>query len=330
MAHGVDFYDREPEIVDAVAAYVLEGWARHETVVLVATEAHRRDTDAALAAAGVSPMAARAAGHYVTLDAAETLRTFVVDGVPQPEVFATQVGGLVAGALGRGRPVRVFGEMVALLWQDGNVTGALALESLWNALSARLPFTLLCAYPSQVLGASWLSDLHQLCVLHSQLEPPASYAGTDLSRDDPQGRPSRVFLPSPQAVPAVRRFVTAVLQSWDEEHPLSRVGQNDAEGIIADTLLACSEMATNAVLHARSPFLLSLNRSANGVLVAVEDAAGGSARRQASPPTALGGRGLAIVQSVADRWGCEPLAHGKVVWAEVAPHPSEAAAARAV
>ena len=330
MAHVVDFYDREPEIVDALAAYVLEGWARHETVVLVATEAHRRDTDAALAAAGVSPAAARAAGHYVTLDAAETLRTFVVDGVPQPEVFATQVGGLLHGALGRGRPVRVFGEMVALLWRDGNVTGALALESLWNALSARLPFTLLCAYPSQVLGESWLSDLHQLCELHSQLEPPPSYARTDLPPDDPQGTPSRVFLPSPQAVPAVRRFVTAVLQSWDEEHPLSRAGQNDAEGIIADTLLACSEMATNAVLHARSPFLLSLNRSANGVLIAVEDAAGGSARRQASPPTALGGRGLAIVQSVADRWGCEPLAHGKVVWAEVAPHPSGATAARAV
>jgi anti-sigma regulatory factor (Ser/Thr protein kinase) len=330
MAHVVDFYDGEPEIVHALAAYVLEGCARDETVVLVATEAHRRDTDAALAAAGVSPVAARAAGHYVTLDAAETLRTFVVDGVPQPEVFATQVGGLVERALGRGRPVRVFGEMVALLWQDGNVTAALALESLWNALSARLPFTLLCAYPTEVLGESWLSDLRRLCELHSQLQPPASYAGTDLSRDDPQGLQSRVFLPAPQSVPAVRRFVTEVLQTWDEEHHLSREGQGDAQGIIADTLLACSEMATNAVLHARSPFLLSLNRSANGVLVAVEDAAGGSARRQASPPTALGGRGLAIVQSVADRWGCEPLAHGKVVWAEVAPHPSGAAAAQAV
>ncbi len=169
-----------------------------------------------------------------------------------------------------------------------------------------------------------------MCELHSQLEPPASYAGTDLSRDDPQGPHRRVFLPAPQSVPAVRRFVTAVLQTWDEEHQLSRAGQGDAEGVIADTLLACSEMATNAVLHARSPFLLSLNRSANGVLVAVEDAAGGSARRQASPPTALGGRGLAIVQSVADRWGCEPLADGKVVWAEVASHPSRGATVRAV
>lgn len=330
MAHVVDFYEHEPEIVDALTAYVLEGWDRHETVVLVATEAHRRDTDAALAAAGAGPVAARAAGHYVTLDAAETLRTFLVDGLPQPEAFATQIGGLLEGLLGRGRPVRVFGEMVALLWQNGNVTGALDLESQWNALAARLPFELLCAYPTQVLGESWLSDLRRMCELHSQLEPPPRYAGTALPRGDRQGMQSRVFLPAPQSVPAVRRFVTAVLQSWEAEHLLSRDGHDDPEDMLADTLLACSEMATNAVLHARSPFLLSLNRSENGVRLSVEDAAGGSARRQASQPTALGGRGLAIVQSVADRWGCEPLADGKVVWAEVASHPSRAAQAHAV
>jgi hypothetical protein len=330
MAHVVDFYDHEREIVDALAAYVLEGWDRHETVLLVATEAHRRDTDAALAATGADPVAARAAGHYITLDAAETLRTFVVDGVAQPEAFARQVGGLVEGALGRGRPVRVFGEMVALLWHDGDVAAALAVESLWNALSARLPFTLLCAYPTQVLGESWLSDLRRLCDLHSQLEAPATYAGTDLSRDHLQSLQSRVFLPAPQSVPAVRRFVTKVLQTWDKERRLSREGQGGVEGVIGDTLLACSEMATNAVLHARSPFLLSLHCSPHGVLVAVEDAAGGSARRQASPPTALGGRGLDIVQSVADRWGCEPLADGKVVWAEFASHPTGVVGARAL
>lgn len=326
MRHVVDFYDDDREIVHALAAYVLDGWDRHETVVLVATEAHRRDTDTALAAAGADPTAARVAGHYVTRDAAETLRTFMADGAPQAEAFASQVGRLVEEALGRGRPVRVYGEMVALLWQDGNVPAALAVESLWNALSTRLSFTLMCAYPSQVLGSSWLPDLRRLCELHSHLEPPPSYARTELPLDDASGSHSRVFLPAPEAVPAVRRFVTAVLRTWDEEHRLSPDGRRGAESIIADTLLACSEMATNAVLHARSPFLLTLDRSAGGVVVAVEDAGGGSATRQASAPTALGGRGLAIVQSVADRWGCEPSAHGKVVWAVVAPHPSPAAA----
>jgi hypothetical protein len=31
----------------------------------------------------------------------------------------------------------------------------------------------------------------------------------------------------------------------------------------------------------------------------------------------LGGRGLAIVAEVADRWGCDTVAGGKVVWAEL-------------
>lgn len=330
MAHVVDFYDDESEIVAAVVGYVAEGWARHETVLVVATDEHRRDTDAALAARGTDPAAARASGHYVTLDAQDTLQSFMVGGKPQPEAFTSHVGGVVESLLRQGRPVRIYGEMVALLWQEGNVAAALAVEALWNDLATQLSFALLCAYPSQVLGESWLSDLRRLCELHSQLEPPASYARTDLPRRETDARPSRVFLPTPQAVPAVRRFVTGVLQTWDEQHLLRPEGDVDPESIIADALLACSEMATNAVLHARSPFLLSLNRSAHGVLVAVEDAAGGAARRQASAPTDLGGRGLAIVQAVADRWGCEPLEHGKVVWAEVSPHPSPVSAARAV
>lgn len=328
MTHLVDFYDDDPEIVAALATYALEGWARHETVVVVATEAHRRETDAMLVAAGADPAAARASGHYVTLDAEETLRTIMVEGVPHVDAFASHLGGVVAGALRLGRPVRIYGEMVALLWQDGNVPGAIALEGLWNELLAELTFTLLCSYPSQVLQESWLTDLRHICELHSRVEPPASYASTDLLACDQHGDVacSKVFLPAPQAVPAVRRFVAGVLQAWDEEHHLGLAAQGDAERTIADTLLASSEMATNAVLHAHSPFLLTLQRSSGGVLVAVEDAAGGSPHRQSASPTALGGRGLTIVQAVADRWGCEPLAHGKVVWAEVAAHPAEVSA----
>ena len=325
MTHLVDFYDDDPEIVGALATYVLEGWARHETVVVVGTGAHRRETDAALKAAGADPAAARASGHYVTLDAEETLRTIMVAGAPHAEAFASHLGGVVAGALGLGRPVRIYGEMVALLWQDGNVPAAIALETLWNELQAELAFTLLCSYPSQVLQESWLPDLRHICELHSQVEPPASYAGTGLLGCDEHGDVgySRVFLPAPQAVPAVRRFVSGVLHAWDQEQRLTLGPEVDADRAIADTVLACSEMATNAVLHAHSPFLLTLERYSGGVLVAVEDAAGGNAHRQSAAPTALGGRGLTIVQAVADRWGCEPLAHGKVVWAEVPAHRAD-------
>jgi hypothetical protein len=46
-----------------------------------------------------------------------------------------------------GSAVRAFGEEVALLWSQGNVPGAIALESLWNDVVDHQRFSLLCAYP---------------------------------------------------------------------------------------------------------------------------------------------------------------------------------------
>jgi hypothetical protein len=81
------------------------------------------------------------------------------------------VGTLVTQARGEGqaRQVRVFGEMVALLWADGDRNGALVLEGLWNELTRRLSFPLLCAYPASffstegdsVARVADISSLHE-------------------------------------------------------------------------------------------------------------------------------------------------------------------------
>ena len=45
------------------------------------------------------------------------------------------------------RPIRVYGEMVGLLWRRNQTGPALALESLWNDLGRREQFSLFCSYP---------------------------------------------------------------------------------------------------------------------------------------------------------------------------------------
>ena len=49
--------------------------------------------------------------------------------------------------------------MVALLWHQGNVAAAIELETLWNDLAEDRRFSLLCAYPAQVVGEASLDDL---------------------------------------------------------------------------------------------------------------------------------------------------------------------------
>ena len=84
-------------------------------------------------------------------------------------------------------------------------------------------------------------------------------------------------------------------------------------------LLLVSELATNALRHAGTEFEVEVRRTDRGVRVAVSD---DNPRRPREPlvlpgPDAEGGRGLAIVDELADRWGVEGDPPGKTVWFEL-------------
>jgi serine/threonine-protein kinase RsbW len=88
----------------------------------------------------------------------------------------------------------------------------------------------------------------------------------------------------------------------------------------ADVELVVSELATNAVQHARTDFRLRVSVLPGSVLVRVDDRRRGGpfGSREASPADASGGRGLALVASLADEWGVYPRSDGTCVWAVVA------------
>jgi anti-sigma regulatory factor (Ser/Thr protein kinase) len=111
---------------------------------------------------------------------------------------------------------------------------------------------------------------------------------------------SESFAPEPSEVGAARHFaITAA----------AILGCH-----AADLSLVVSELATNACVHARSPFTVSLNRLDTGLLVEVEDGDPAPATMQ---PLALGtsGRGMQIVSAIARDWGISGNGTGKSVWA---------------
>lgn len=88
------------------------------------------------------------------LDSSETLASFMVNGIPDPVRFGAAVGQLLSRAAENAQYMRIYGEMVAELWDEGNVVGAIALEDLWNNLATRYPFSLLCGYPARVFDTA--------------------------------------------------------------------------------------------------------------------------------------------------------------------------------
>jgi anti-sigma regulatory factor (Ser/Thr protein kinase) len=86
----------------------------------------------------------------------------------------------------------------------------------------------------------------------------------------------------------------------------------------ADAQLAVSELLGNALRHGREPIDLDVRCSEGHVLLTVEDASSVAPRpRPEIAATQESGRGLLLIESVSDRWGCEPTATGKRVWALV-------------
>src|SRR5438270_967768 len=144
--HFVEFYDNETDLVDGVARFLGDGLTDGEVAIVVATPDHRAAIDTAMGASGIDLLTSHAEGRYLAVDADDLMLTFIRDGRPEAGQFHTAVGGLIARVRRQGRPVRVFGEMVALLWAEGQVTGAIELEELWNELGAKNDFLLLCVY----------------------------------------------------------------------------------------------------------------------------------------------------------------------------------------
>jgi anti-sigma regulatory factor (Ser/Thr protein kinase) len=317
--HSVHYYDDDARFAEVVVGYLAAGLEAGERVLAIATRAHLRAIERGLGGA-VDVRGARESGMLQTPDAARTLALFMVDGSPDPERFSSHVGRRVREAGRNGTPVRAFGEMVALLWQQGNVVGAIELEGLWNDLLQRERFSLLCAYPTSTLAGASLSEINRVCHLHSGVRPPSGYsAGSAVVPvlDGHVDLQAAVFLPVPEAVGATRRFVAGVLDGWDLA-PLDW-----------DASVVVSELANNAVRHGASSFRVLVSRADGVVRVGVQDAAPGRPLPRSAAAEDVHGRGLAIVSAFSRGWGYEPLAEGKFTWAELAlPDPRSGGVSR--
>jgi PAS domain S-box-containing protein/excisionase family DNA binding protein len=174
--HLVQFYEADAVLVETVVDYIGAGLRVGEVTIAIITATHRVAVEQGLRSDGLDLDAAHAAGQYIMLDAAETLALIMADGRPAPARFEEVIGTLVAHAAESGRPIRGFGEMVALLAAEGKHAAAVQLEGLWNGLRRVHAFSLLCAYPVNVLGGTAFEAVFgDVCAEHSLVIPTEGY-----------------------------------------------------------------------------------------------------------------------------------------------------------
>ena len=286
--HVVQFYGHDEELTERVTGYLLEALRGEGVAIVIATPEHRREFETRLTRAGVDLASARDTGSYLALDARATLRQFMTADRLDGAAFDRVIGGLIAQAGADGRPVRAYGEMVALLWDDGLVNAAVELETTWDELGRRRSFSLFCGYRADSVTDD-VDAFVTVCRLHQEVVGPAG------------GGAVRTFSFSRDAPAAARHFTVGMLRDW---------GAGD---IADDAALVVTELAANAVVHAHSGFTIILSAYGDMVRISVRD---GSPAGQALIPIPL--HGLGAVDALASRWGVESLGNaGKTVWVEL-------------
>ncbi len=304
--HVVQFYGHDEELAESVAGYLLEALGRGGVAIVIATPEHRREFEHRLGKAlggGADLAAARDSGAYLALDAGETVRELMPAGRLDIAAFDRVIGSLIRQAGTGGRPVRAYGEMVALLWDDGLVNAAIQLEEMWGELGRTHSFSLFCGYPaSSVTGDGHLDTFAAVCRLHREvvgLSPAGASGSGGLGA-------VRTFAFAPDAPAVARHFTVGTLRDW---------GAGD---VADDAALVVTELAANAIVHAHSAFTILLSAHGDLVRISVRDAGPlpGADACAALAPAPL--HGLGAVDALASRWGVESLGNaGKTVWVEL-------------
>ncbi len=307
--HVVHFYGTDAELTSQLGGYFAGTLRSGRAAIVVATPAHRATIRTEIARLGVDISTAEEQGRYLALDAEDLMSRFLVGNRLDPSMFRATVGELIEHSGRGGRHVEVFGEMVSLLCDDGQLNAALELESLWNELGEELSFSLVCSYPSaSVVGEDRRAFFEEICQLHSdvvgegsQHELPTMHRASH--------RAVVEFAADAKSPRAARHFVVQTLGEW---------GHGE---LVHDAALVATELCTNAVLHARSAFSVALTclelSGSVSLRIEVRDHTPLAPRSQGAPFEVAPDHGLGVVSALADEWAIEPLPDGKLTWAKI-------------
>jgi len=168
--HIALLYRNEEHFIESASSFFRSAPEEDATILAIVTAKHRQDLSALLGKDGYQ------SERILYLDASDCLRQFMVDGWPDEPLFTRTMDALIGPTSKRG-PVRVLGEMVAVLCNEGKAGAAIRLEELWNIFVNRhnlqllcANLQLLCAYPlAAMYGAGGDQIRPTVCELHQRL-----------------------------------------------------------------------------------------------------------------------------------------------------------------
>ena len=169
--HEAGFYSDDRFALDDLTQFIGAALKVGNATIVVATKPHRDSLLTRFQAYGLDIGTAIEQGRYIALDAADTLSTFMFNGMPDLVRFLKLFGDLVVTASKAAKAdqarVVIFGEMCNLLWAQGNAEAAIQIEKLGNQLVQTYDLDILCGYSLGSVQRMDSHDLQRICAEHS-------------------------------------------------------------------------------------------------------------------------------------------------------------------
>lgn len=177
--HIVQLYQDQEFLNRAVCRFAAGAIENGEGIILVPTAEHWEAFRPRLEAEGVDVKAAQTRGQLTVVDADELLPRFMRDSMPDAPVFLGLAADVIADARNDTRypKVRWWGEMVNVLWEQGNVEASMALEDQFDRLAKHHEIAIFCSFVMDNFDNQVQSRLlPRLGTNHSHLIPVEDYA----------------------------------------------------------------------------------------------------------------------------------------------------------
>ena len=169
--HEVLFYSDDVVLLESVTHFIGAALKFGNAAIVLATKSHREMLLDDLRAQDVDADVLIQSGAYISMDAADTLSTFMTKGWPDDDRFFESFKNLIDSASKAAKAkhprVAIFGEGVALLWAEGKKEAAIQLEHLGDDLARTRKVDILCAYPFNLHIQEDKHSFEVICSEHS-------------------------------------------------------------------------------------------------------------------------------------------------------------------
>lgn len=177
--HIVQLYEDDDFYSEAISVFAAEGLVRGESIILVATQPHWQSISRRLHGKGFDTAQLFRDGQLTLLDADATLPRFMVGNRPDGDIFKPLARSTIEKARAGGKYPRVrwWGEMVNVLYVDGNVGGSNRLEEFFDQVAHEERIAIFCSFLMDKFDPSIYDEAFgNVCRTHSHVIPAEDYA----------------------------------------------------------------------------------------------------------------------------------------------------------